>query len=340
MPVTVRQVAAQAGVSPVVVSRVLHNKAAGVRVSEATAQRVREAAKELGYRCNVLARNFRTQRTQMIGVLHGIGFSRPSFHQGSGYFSALMDGLTDGAFRNGYSVTLCPQLLGSSPEDAMSDGRFDGLIWYSAVPSDENREMLMNASVPLVVIHAQEGDFDRRFPTVICDNSQGVDLGVQHLFDRGHRRIVFAYGGAAVSTESYLRLDAFKRSMQARGFPAGEEDVLYVSPDLHELDAYLRCKERRHTAVIAHNDDLAGQILGQAAELGVNVPRDLSVVGFDSTDYCRVVRPTLTSIHQPLVAMGERAIDLLMETINKNEYPAPHVTLSCGIDIRESTTHI
>src|SRR5258708_1933147 len=142
MPVTLRDVASKAGVSPVVVSRVLQNKAKAIRVSEATAERVREAALELGYRCNVFARNFRAQQTFTLGVLHGTGFARPRFDSGSRYFGALVDGLIDGAFRQGYSVTFCPKLLSQTPEDAMCDGRFDGLIWYSSVSSDENLDAI------------------------------------------------------------------------------------------------------------------------------------------------------------------------------------------------------
>ena len=84
-----------ANVSPVVVSKVLHNKANGVRVSEATAERVRVAAKELGYRVNVWARNFRNQQAMMIGVLNGMGKERPLFNQGPRYFATLMDGIVD-----------------------------------------------------------------------------------------------------------------------------------------------------------------------------------------------------------------------------------------------------
>jgi LacI family transcriptional regulator len=337
MSVTVRQVAARAGVSPVVVSRVLHNKAASVRVSEATAERVRQAAKDLGYRCNVLARNFRQQQTRQIGVLHGIGFERPEFNKGSRYFAVLMDGLIEGAFKHGYSITLCPQLLGSSPEDAMSDGRFDGLVWYSAVPSEENRRMLMSASVPLVVIHANEGDFGGRFPTVICDNDQGIDLAVEHLYELGHRRIAYAMGGSAVSTESFLRRDAFRKSITARGGVLSDRDFLDVAPTLEEIDIFLQSPDR-HSAVIVHNDDLASQILVRAVRAGVRVPEELSIVGFDSTDYCQVVRPSLTSINQPLATLGERAIDLLMSVINGEVESPPHAVLRCGLDIRESTT--
>ena len=131
MGVTQRDVAARAGVSPVVVSRVLHNKAASVRVSAATAERVRKAAEELNYRRNASAQNFRLQQTSTIGILHGLGFARPEFDGASRYFAKLMDGMIEGAFEHEYAVTLCPKLHGDNPLDAMGDGRFDGIVWYS-----------------------------------------------------------------------------------------------------------------------------------------------------------------------------------------------------------------
>jgi len=77
--------------------------------------------------------------------------------------------------------------------------------------------------------------------------------------------------------------------------------------------------------------------LNRAAGLGVRIPEDLAVVGFDSTDYCRELRPALTSIYQPLVPMGELAVDMLMHVINGTGEPASHVMLPCGLDVREST---
>src|SRR5476649_181797 len=110
MAVTLKDVAKVANVTPTVVSRVLHNKASTVRVSPATAERVRVAAAQLGYRVNIMARNFRDRQTKTIGVLNGRGLTRPLFAKGPRYFATLMDGIVDGCFAHGYSVTLCPQL--------------------------------------------------------------------------------------------------------------------------------------------------------------------------------------------------------------------------------------
>ncbi len=331
-----RDVAARAGVTPTVVSRVLHNKANAVRVSEATAERVREAAKDLGYRVNVFARNFRDRQTHMIGVLHGVGFNRPVFAHNSHYIATLMDGIVEGAFRHGYAVTLCPKLMGQTPEDAMSDGRFDGLIWYSTVPSEENGAMLRGCTSPLVMVHAQAEEFAGCFPIVACDNDQGVALALEHLAGLGHRRIAFARQGDLEFSESTLRVRTFLAWMKAHGLHADESDVILSDYDHVGVDKYLAAGPR-HTAIFAHNDDLAAAFVERAPTFGLRVPDDLSVVGFDSTSFCNEVRPPLTSVSQPLYSLGERAVDLLIDRISGGGDPGPPVLFPCGLDVREST---
>jgi LacI family transcriptional regulator len=336
--VTMRDVAERAGVSPTVISHVLNNRAVGVRVSPATAERVRQAAVDLGYRMNVAARNFRKRETQMIGVMHGIGFTRHRFDRGSRYFAALMDGIVDGAFEHGYSVTLCPKLLGDKPEDAMADGRFDGLVWYSAYIDETNRRMLESCNVPLVLIHTPASMFENRFPSVMCDNDQGIGLAVKHLADLGHQRIAFVFGTHDFYGDSVLRRDAFLKHTARLGLNALESDVFDTNDKVGDLDQLL--KPRQHTAVICANDSLAAHVIAEAKRLRIRIPRDLSIVGFDSTTFCDSLRPTLTSVFQPLVNMGQSAVDLLVQSINGQAPAPPALTLPCGLDIRGSTTSI
>lgn len=335
-PVTMREVAARAGVTPTVVSRVLHNKAIAVRVSDATAERVREAAKELGYRVNVFARNFRERQTNMIGVLHGVNFARPTFSEGSRYFAMLMDGIVDGAFRHGYAVTLCPKLMGQTPEDAMSDGRFDGLIWYSTIPSEANQAMLKGCTSPLVMVHAQIEEFSDQFPIVTCDNEQGIGLALEHLTGLGHRKIAFGREGDCEFSESLLRRDAFFRWMADHGLSATEHDLIDADPNYTGVDAYFE-GGLRHTAILAHNEELAARFVSRAIAYGIRVPEDLSVVGFDSTRFCEELRPRLSSVSQPLKKLGEQAVELLIARINGDDIPATKTMMPCGFDIRETT---
>lgn len=335
MAVTMRDVAKRAGVSPTVVSHVLHNKAAGIRVSPATAERVRQAAADLAYRVNVAARNFRERQTMLLGVLHGLPGHHPRFNAGSRYFAALMDGIVDGAFAHGYTVGLCPQLYGDQPDRAMSDGRFDGLIWYSALTSP-SLAVLDSCTVPVVLIHDDGEGLRRRRPSVMCDNAQGIRLAVEYLAELGHRRIAFLIDACATTGDGWQRREGFRDALDALGLPYRRERDLILVEGEEDYDAFLR-RPDRPTGVVCWSDGAAAFLLGRAAALGVDVPRELSVVGFDSTSFCDELRPALTSVSQPLVVMGRTAVDLLVQSISGEATDPPVSVLPCGLDVRGST---
>jgi DNA-binding LacI/PurR family transcriptional regulator len=339
MPVTLKDVARRANVSPVVVSKVLHGKLDGIRVSAATAERVREAARELDYHVNVWARNFRAQRAMMIGVLNGRGIDRPLFSTGPRYFATLLDGIVEGAFKHDYSVALCPQLLGGNPLDAVSDGRFAGLLWYSIAPSQTNLEALEACTVPSVIAHARASTFGNRHATVICDNAQGIGLAITHLIDRGHRRIAFATESDAQNVETEERLEGYRQYMRKHGLPVQDADILDFERNRNELHRYLE-QGPRHTAIVAHADGLAADIIRLASEYGVRVPQDLAVIGFDSTEFCDELRPTLTSVSQPLYDIGKSAVELLISMVDSSPGQPIEILKPCGLDIRESTDFV
>lgn len=334
MAVTLRDVANKAGVTPVVVSKVLHNRANGIRVSEATAERIREAAQELGYRVNIWARNFRTQQTMTIGVLHGTGFPRPLMDRGSRYFAALFDGLIEGAFKHGYSVTMCPKLLGDNPSGGMNDGRFDGLVWYSSSPPPEMREQIIRSVTPIVVLHAHASEFGHRVPTVICDNRQGIWLAMEHLRELGHQKIGFAYESELVSNEATERRQAFIDFVKKEKI-GDDQDTIGIDWERQVLARYLT--NPRHTALVCFSDGLAADIMRMSIEKGLRLPQDLSIIGFDSTAFCNELRPELTSISQPLLKVGESAITALINCINGETLDPMELLLPCGLDIRNST---
>ncbi len=337
MAVTMREVAAMAGVSPVVVSRVLHNKASTVRVSEATAERVRQAASILGYRCNVVARNFRAQETKTIGILHNIGQAWPNLDQGSRYFAALMQGILTGAFKHGYAIMLCPKLFSEDGGRAVGDGRFDGIVWYRATEAELCRTEIEQASTPVVMIHSSGQGADSPYPTVICDNAQGIRIAVDHLVKLGHKRIAYLVLKHYLNSEAIARRDAFASVMQEYGLYRNGQDIIEIDYDRKVIENYLS-QEMRHTAIIGMNDEIASDVLALCYRYGISVPEQLSVVGFDSTAFCNELVPALTSIHQPLAQMGEQAIDMLVESIKNNSTEPNHVVFPCSLDRRDSTS--
>lgn len=338
MAVTLKDVAKLTNVTPAVVSIVLNKRELTVRVSPETAERVRKVAEQLGYRANVLARNLRDRRTHTIGVLNGRGMLRPTFAKGPRYFATLMDGIVEGAFSSGYSVTLCPKLLGESPELGVN-GRFDGLVWYSVSPTLENREVLARFSVPIVVVHAHAVDFDDRYPSVIADNRHGLHLAIDHLTGQGHRRIGFVIEGDALNVESVERLEACKSELAAHGLEFDpQRDLIDVRADRAEMNRYLSATELPHTALIVHADGLASEFIVAAQRHRWRLPDELSIIGFDSTDFCNETSPSLTSIYQPLFDIGGLAVEQLLKLIDGKACDPLELTLPCGLDIRGSTS--
>ena len=330
--VTQERVAQTAGVTRSVVSRVLHGGADTVRVSPETAERVRRVAAEMGYLAQAPAREVRERRTGMIGVLQGDGLARLRF-AGNAYIAALMDGIIDGATAHGYAVGICPQLLGANPDGAMADGRFDGFVWYSTFASNATEEYIKRCAAPIVLLHADAQTFDNRIPTVICDNDKGIQLAVDHLAELGHRRLGFVFDGRLRNSESAERGELLFSHAEERGL---EVAFIDIGPGAKALDAYFQ-DGPQETAIIAHSDDYAADLMNAARRHGLRVPEDVSVVGFDSTAFCDVQSPPLTAISQPLEAMGAKAVDLLVDMIDGKPPARIETVLPCGFDVRAST---
>jgi len=331
MPVTQKDVAQKAGVTRSVVSRVLHGGADTVRVSPETAERVRRVAAEMGYLTDP-ARVVREPRSGMIGVLQGDGFERLRFASNP-YFASLMDGIVDGAFTHGYTVGLCPELLGANPEGAMADGRFDGFIWWSTFVSQAAEEYIKRSSAPIVFLHADASTLGNQFPSVICDNDRGIRLAVEHLAELGHQRIGFVFDGRLRNGESAERGELLFLHGQELGL---EVAFIDIGPGIPALDAYFGSKPRE-TALIAHSEAYAVEAIKAARRHGLRVPEDMSFIGFDSTPFCDYQSPPLTAIAQPLVAMGSTAVDLLVDLIDGTAPARIETVLPCGFDVRAST---
>lgn len=333
MAVTIRDVAEAAGVSPMAVSKVLHDRGSNVRVGKDTADLIRKIARELQYEPNALARSFRMRRTFSIGLVFE-DWTRIA--GGSQYFAHLLDGVTGAAFPAGYSVTICPRLVNGSSGNALNDGRFDGLIWAKFESTDQNLEGLERARVPIVALHASNKEIVQRgISSVCCDNVQAMRLAVDHLAGLGHKRIAMVVPDTLDRNDEVAdRADSFQKAMAAHGLKG---DVSVWDPQTPDFEAWWKSNPP-HTALVCHSESQCGPILEQAHRLGVKLPEELSLVGFDSTAFCDTLSPRLTAISQPIEAMAERATQILLNLIAGNPEPARNVVFECGFDIRKSTS--
>ncbi|MFC5828198.1 LacI family DNA-binding transcriptional regulator [Nonomuraea insulae] len=319
--VTRNDVARLAGTSPAVVSYVMNN---GPKpVSAAARQRVLAAVKELGYRPNAVARSLRSRRTWTIGVI-----ASDSAGGTSPFFGQFTRACEEVAWQRGYSV-----LLGNSAEDpARAEGyvrRFmehqvDGLV-LMRVPVSPDRAEEMRGRVPVVTIdHSAPPHFSR----LAVDDEEGGYQATRHLLEHGHRRIGFV-GGPLDITPVGLRAEGRRRALREAGL-TGEgpvaEGELSLEGGYDAALRLLRSSADRPTALFASIDDQAIGAMRAAADLGLRVPEDVAVVGFDGAREAAYTVPGLTTISQPIDEMARHATETLVGAIEQ-ENAAPLIKI-------------
>jgi len=333
MATTIRDVAEAAGVSPMAVSKVLHGKGANVRVGAETAETIRRIAKELRYQPNRLARSFRQQKTQTIGLVFS-HFGR--IGDFDGYFSAFLNGVMSATFQSEYSLTICPNLTKLSDNGVINDGRFDGIVWCKPDYTVQSAESIERSEIPIVMMHAPSGE-GPKVPHFCCENALGLKLAVDHLVELGHKKIAFVVDQYNHSTaEGRDRIAGFRTAMAAHQLETNDSDILRWVIDQSKV-AELVQDPKGPTALIVFSERQAVSILREAEVAGISIPKDLSVIGFDSTAFCDTTRPRLTAISQPIEQMAFDAVNLLISYIEAENSPSKSFLYPCGLDIREST---
>lgn len=334
MKPTLRDIADAAGVSVMAVSAVLNGGGRNVKVGYEKAELIRAKARELDYRANSLAQSLRTRRTQTVGVVFQ---HLATFGERSPYYFQLLDGIMEALFPHDYTLALCPRLARAGDARRIEDGRFDGVLWCRPDFTEASVDYFERSTVPVVMMHAPPGS-STSVPTFTADNDKAMDRVVEHLTALGHERIGFVIDHVTAPTaEGRARSNAFLRASAKRGV-FGE--VLLWHWTCEELDAY--AGGGAHTALAVYSDTHAGCILTRAAQLGIRVPEDLSVVGFDSSAFCEGTKPRLTSVNQPVERMAFEATQCLLNLIHSERSPSRSVHFEpvlydCELDIRDST---
>jgi LacI family transcriptional regulator len=330
MGVTIKQVAKAAGVSSAAVSRVLHGRGDNIRISETRATEIRRVAKELQYVPNALARGLRVNRTHTIGLLFE-NFS--GLASGPLYIVSLLDGVARTIFPRHYRLTILSEFDHDNVFGTLGDGHLDGVIWCKMARDEKVLEQIRTCPIPIVAMNGNAGAGESN-AFVACDNHQGIELALDHLAELGHRHILFLNEKEEDDAPDRIeRREAFCEGMARRGLKG---EAVSWGWNLDEFAAYRRTGGD-HTAIIAWSERCAGQLLVRATGIGLSVPGDISVVGFDSTAYCETTRPRLTAVRQPIQDMAACAATTLIDLIEGN-VPLPSSTLfPCTLDLRDST---
>lgn len=332
--VTMKQVAAHAGVSIAAVSKVLHGRGNNVRVSDSTAEAIRKAASELNYTPNLLARSLRMSRTHTVGlVFENFG----EIAAGPLYYVHLLDGVASVLFRHHYRLTILSEVLPSEIPNLVGGGQLDGLIWCK-IPDDQSLlNLLSEAETPVVALNSPSPLVDPAIPYICCDNEGGATLVAQHLANLGHKRIAFAKEiGEENTPDALSRLKGFQKAMRSLGLRFGESDIVTWRRESHEVGDWLKSNPE-YTAIFAWNERLGAEILKRCDELDISVPGRISVVGFDSTQYCETTQPRMTAVRQPIHEMAATATKTLLSMLDGETPRAPCRQFACTLDVRDST---
>ncbi len=317
---TLMDVAAAAGVSRALVSIVMRG-APGA--SESTRQKVLEAAEQLGYRPDSRARLLRSSRTKLLGVSFSI--SHP-FH------AELVDAAYGGAESRGYDIALSAVTSGRSEASGVQsllDLGCEALILISPTLKEDE---LAGYARRVPVVSLLRDDVGQAVDSVSSDDHAGIRLAVEHLAALGHRKIVHVDGGTAVSAAP--RRAEFNAEMERRGL---EPRVVPGGP--YEEDGLRACELLRAeypTAVVAFNDRTALGVMEGLRAAGLRVPADVSVVGYDDSQFARLSYVQLTSVSQDAPLLAEAAVDVAVGRL-EGEQPPSHVIRTPHLVVRTTT---
>lgn len=308
----ITDVAKRAGVSISTVSRVLNNT--GYPVKLETRQRVQEAVEELGFRPNDLARGLLLKKSRTVGLITP-DISNP-------YYPELSLGIEATASEHGYSVIFCNTNRQADKleqyVDVLLQKRADGIILAGGgTDFAPVSKVLSDFDTEVAVI----GRHNLPFPSVQIDNVQAARDATSHLAKLGHERIAFISGPVNLSSVQD-RLSGYRSSLEEQGID--RDDRLVCEGNFQPESGYsaalsLLQGNSRPTAIFTANDYMAIGVMSAAADLGLSIPQDLSVVGFDDITIASYVRPTLTTIALPGYKMGVSAMRLLLKLFAQEE---------------------
>jgi LacI family transcriptional regulator len=316
---TIADVASLAGVSPMTVSRVVNGED---NVRPGTRAKVQDAIAALNYLPNQAARNLAGSELFRIGML----YNDPS----AGYLNEFLIGLLNKASLS--HVQLVVQKCESREQEGqqvadMIAGGIDGLLLPPPFcDSQVLLKLVADTGTPAVAVSS--GQPDAQVSAVGIDDFKAAYVMTRHLLSLGHHRLGFILGDPNQKA-SERRLGGFRAAMGEAGLDIAEEEVLAQGLFNYRsgLDAaeFLLAQERRPTAIFASNDDMAAATVAIAHRLGLDVPSDLTVVGFDDAPLATTIWPELTTVRQPIMEMAAKAIDLLVRQLRarRNGEPAP-----------------
>lgn len=312
---TIYDIAKKAGVSPTTVSKVFNNY---TDVSEKTKIKVLKIADEMGYIPNLSARSLKTNKSHLVGVLFSEGVGIGLEHQ---FFSVVLESFRKRIGAQGYDTIFINNSIGNQNIGYLEHCKYrniDGLFIITALENDMNYPELLASDLKVVTTDIQ---LDHT-PSVMSDNRDGSRLAVEYLYNHGHRKIGHL-SGPLDTISAQERYEGYKIVMNNIGLGFDENLVIvanmYKYQDAYEatLELYNRFGDDYPSALFVGADIMAVAAIQALESIGLNVPNDVSIVGFDDVTIAQYSHPPLTTIRQDKKLIGCRVADTLYKLINR-----------------------
>jgi LacI family transcriptional regulator len=331
---TIHDIAKALNISASTVSRALNDNPL---ISEATRLKIKTAAREMGYRPNILAANFRSKRTNTIGVIV------PLINRH--FFSSVISGIEEVADQQGFAVTISQSNDDFEKESRIAhslfSNRVDGLILSIAMgtTSFEHLKLFSERKIPLVFFDRVVDEIEAH--KIVVDDFGGGYQATQHLISQGRKRIAMI--GGPLNLRIYQnRQNGYLKALADAGLPTDENMIIHNS--LTRADGTRAVKNllnegNRPDAIFCANDTTALSSIIYLREKGIKVPDEIAIVGFSNEPFSEVVTPSISTIKQPGFEMGQKAAELIIQQINNKNNPAGFETISMTTEliVRESS---
>lgn len=345
---TLRDVAALARCSTAVVSTVINNAKGNTLVSDEMTRKVREAARELGYRPNFASRSLARRQTRTLGI-----YIPPRPWSGSGYpyEGAMLRGVEASCRSKGFDLLLVNMTGNTAPEACvrtLAESRIDGLLLMHMLSGERWLRDLLEVSPNVVGV-----DYTRPEPfidAVTFDNVEVGRIALRHLIELGHRKLGFVGSFTnPASLDGSLRLQGFMDAAREAGIAINPRwildyrtmpEAIKENDPVCQMEGVLSAQyihslpqDQRPTALVCHTDLTALYLLQGLAKRGIRVPQDLSVIGVDNSEWAKACDPMLTTISHPLEEMGKRAADMLIAKSEEGSEPSVPLDKRIGIHV-------
>jgi DNA-binding LacI/PurR family transcriptional regulator len=332
-PITLKEVAARAGVSYQTVSKVLNGQ---LKVSEETERRIQDAARALGYRPNQIARNMRLQRSGMIGY----SWVPTSANQVNHILDIFLSSMVQEAEAAHYHLLPFPYRAGEAHvntyRELIDTGRVDGFVLTSINYNDPQIQFLLGRNFPFVAFGRSNPEMD--FPYVDVDGADGMRQAAEHLLECGYSRIaVIAWpSNSRVGND---RLNGLLETIQKAGQTIPPDWIRRGEGTFefgYAAAGQLLDGAERPNAILALNDTQAIGAIHAARERGLEVGRDLRIIGFDDAPMSQYLIPALSSIRQPIREAGRKCVEILVALMEEKEPKERQVLLQPQLIVRAS----